>query len=345
MMEFILEQTPWDLLLDSLQAGDTLSGIRCLSCAEGMNAEELEGALLALIERGVGLDGSDLPADCGDGDVAQRLQQEKKLAKSGQLLSSLEETDPLRLYLEELADVQHPEDTEELVSKYLQGDEAATQMLVGQCLPLVVERACRQAGRGVLLLDLIQEGNLGLWQGILHYTGGDFLEHIFWWIDQYCNKAFVLQAHSRDIGQKLRQGMADFRDADQKLLSELGRNPTLEEIAEAIHMTVEEAAVYEGMLAQARLRREADKLRAPRETTPEDQQAVENTAYFQTRQRILEMLSTLPEQQAKLLTLRYGLESGLPQSPQQIATQLAMTVEEVTELEAAALAHLRQQEK
>ncbi len=344
-MEFTFEQTPWELLLNSLQPGDTLSGIRCLSCAEDMSAEELEEALLTLEERGIGLDGSDLPADCGDGDVAQRLTQEKKLAKSGQLLSGLEETDPLRLYLEELADVQHPEDTEALVSKYLQGNEAAAQTLVERCLPLVVEHACMQAGRGVLLLDLIQEGNLGLWQGILHYTGGDFYKHIFWWIDQYCNKALILQAHSRDIGQKLRQGMADFRDADQKLLAELGRNPTLEEIAEAIRMTVEEAAVYEEMLAQARLRQEVDKLRAPKETTPEDEQAVENTAYFQMRQRIASMLSNLTEQEAKLLSLRFGLEGGQPLDIEQTAKTLGVAPEKVTQLEAAALQKLRGQEE
>lgn len=344
-MEFAFEQTPWDLLLENLQPGDTLSGIRCLNSAEGMSAEELEDALLDLEERGIPLDASDLPTDCGDGDVAERLLWEKKLAQSGALISSLEETDPLRLYLEELGDVLCGSDVETLASDYLQGNDSAAEDLVENCLPLVVERACKLAGRGVLLLDLIQEGNLGLWQGVLHYTGGDFKAHISRWIDQYFHKAFILQAHSRDIGQKLRQGMSDFRDADQKLLAELGRNPTLEEIAEAIHITVEEATVFANMLSQARLRQEVDKLRTPREESPDDEQAVENTAYFQMRQRIAGMLSALTPQEGKLLTLRFGLEGSQPMDIAQTAKALGITPEEVTVMEAAALTKLRGQEE
>ncbi len=344
-MEFTFEQTPWELLEDSLQPGDILSGIRCLSSAEGMSAEELEDGLFALEERGVILDASDLPADCGDADAAQRLLWEKRLAEDGQLLPGLEDTDPLRLYLEELADVPGDGNVAQLASDYLEGNDSAAKSLVENCLPLVVERACKLAGRGVLLLDLIQEGNLGLWQGVLHYTGGDFQTHISRWIDQYFYKAFVLQAHSRDIGQKLRQGMSDFRDADQKLLAELGRNPTLEEIADAIHIAAEEAAVYAEMLAQARLRQEVDKLRAPKEESPEDEQAVENTAYFQMRQRITGMLSALTQQEAKLLTLRFGLEGGQPMDIAQTAKALGIAPEEVTVMEAAALTKLRGQEE
>lgn len=344
-MEFTFEQTPWQLLLDSLQPGDILSGIRCLSCAEGMSAEELEDGLLELEEQDIILDASDLPANCGDGDVAERLLWEKKLAEDGQLLSGLEDTDPLRLYLEELADMPCDGDIVQLASDYLEGNDSAAKDLVENCLPLVVERACKLAGRGVLLLDLIQEGNLGLWQGVLHYTSGDFQTHICRWVDQYFHKAFVLQAHSRDIGQKLRRGMSDFRDADQKLLSELGRNPTLEEIAESIHMTAEEASVYAEMLAQARLRQEVDKLRAPKEESPDDEQAVENTAYFQMRQRITGMLSVLTQQEAKLLTLRFGLEGSQPLDVPQTAKALGIAPEEVTVMEAAALTKLRTQEE
>jgi len=192
-------------------------------------------------------------------------------------------------------------------------------------------------------LELIQEGSLGLWQGVLNYTGGCFEEHARWWIEQYQAKAVLLQARANGIGQKIRQGMEDYRETDQRLLNELGRNPTLEEIAQAIHVSVEEAEIYETVLNQAQARQRVERSMEPKEATPEDEQAVEDTAYFQLRQRILEMLSTLSKQEAALLTLRFGLEGGLPQTPQQTGDRMGLTVEEVVKLEAAALAKLRQQ--
>ena len=126
--------------------------------------------------------------------------------------------------------------------------------------------------------------------------------------------------------------MADYRDADQKLLGELGRTPTVEEIAEAIHATPEETATYAELIRQAQIRQQTDQLKAPEKKTedPDDEQPVENTAYFQTRQRILEMLSTLTEQEAKLLTLRFGLEGGMPMDTQQVSQALNLSADEVT---------------
>jgi RNA polymerase sigma factor (sigma-70 family) len=223
------------------------------------------------------------------------------------------------------------------------GDESARQQLVNLSLDRVVERACQMTGHGVLLLDLIQEGSMGLWQGVLNYTGGDYVNHINWWIDQYLAKAVLIQAHCDGIGQKLRQGMEDYRDADQKLLGELGRNPTLEEISDAIHVSVEEASIYAQMLNQARAREQIEQLRQPKPQTPDDEQAVENTAYFQMRQRIAELLSTLNEQEGKILSLRFGLEGGIPQTPQQVGEAMGLTEEEILKIEKDALLKLRQQ--
>ena len=208
----------------------------------------------------------------------------------------------------------------------------------------MVELACELTGRGVLLLDLIQEGSLGLWQGILHYTGGNFAAHRDWWIRQSLAKAIFLQARSGDLGQKLRQGMEDYRDVDQRLLTELGRNPTLEEIAEAMHITNQEAAVYADMMTMARTRQQVDAIMEPQEAEPEEEdQAVENTAYFQMRQRITDLLSSLNPEDAKLLTLRFGLEGSLPMSPEDTGKQLGLTAQEVVAREANALAKLRRE--
>jgi len=343
MTEFIFEETPWDLLLKRLRRGDRVSAVRCLALLEEMPEDAVEEALLALEDLGVALDVSDLPKDSGSGEAALRLKQERQLAESGRLMEKLDENDPLRLYLEELAAIAVAGDVEVLAERYAGGEDEVAQQMVNLSLSQVISGACAMTGRGVLLLDLIQEGSLGLWQGVLNYTGGCFEEHARWWIEQYQAKAVLLQARANGIGQKIRQGMEDYRETDQRLLNELGRNPTLEEIAQAIHVSVEEAEIYETVLNQAQARQRVERSMEPKEATPEDEQAVEDTAYFQLRQRILEMLSTLSKQEAALLTLRFGLEGGLPQTPQQTGDRMGLTVEEVVKLEAAALAKLRQQ--
>ena len=343
MMEFTFERSPLEQLLDTLQPGDSVSALDCLERISDLSQEDAENALLALEEQGISLDITHLPCWGADGEAAVRLKLEQKLAKEGRLQTGLEENDPLRLYLEELAAIPAAGDENVLAEQYLAGDDTAAQNLVNLSLSRVVERACTVTGRGVLLLDLIQEGSLGLWQGVLNYTGGDYVPHICWWIDQYLAKAVLMQAHMGGALEKMRQGTADYRDADQRLLAELGRNPTLEEIAEALHIGVEEAATYGAMLNQARAKEKITQLTQPKEATPDDEQAVENTSYFQTRQRITEMLSTLTEQEAKLLTLRFGLEGGMPKTPEEVGGLMGLTPEEVVQIEGDALLKLRQQ--
>ena len=184
---------------------------------------------------------------------------------------------------------------------------------------------------------------MGLWQGILHYEGGNFEEHSDWWICQYLAKAAVLQARAIGLGQKIRQGVEDYRDVDQRLLGELGRNPTMEEIAEAMHITVQDAQVFADQLTMAKGKQQVQEEAEEPEENPEDQQAVEDTAYFRSRQRIMEMLSGLSEKEAQLLTLRFGLEGGLPLSPEQVGAKLGLTANEVVAMEAAALEKLRKE--
>ena len=108
-----------------------------------------------------------------------------------------------------------------------------------------------------------------------------------------------------------------------------------------MHVSVEEAAVYGEMLSMAKVRQQVDAAMEEKEPEPEEEQAVEDTAYFQMRQRITELLSTLSETDAKLLTLRFGLEGGLPLSPEDAGRKLGLTAQEVVAREAAALAKLR----
>ena len=343
MMEFTFEQSPWEQALEALQPGAEMNILTLLSLLEEDDEDAALEALDAMEEKGVALSVRDLPNLPTGGNMALRLRQEAQLVASGKLLTGLEENDPLRLYLEELAATPAAGDIDLLALQYLEGDEDAAQKLVTLSVSRVVELATELAGKKVLLLDLIQEGSMGLWQGILHYAGGAFEPHRDWWIRQYLHRAVFLQARSGDLGQKLRMGMEDYRDMDQKLLSELGRNPTLEEIAEAMHVTAEEAAVYADMLNMAKARRQVDDAMEPKEPEPEDDQAVEDTAYFQMRQRIMELLSVLTPEDAKLLTLRFGLEGGLPMSPEETGKKLGLTSQEVVQREAQALMKLRKQ--
>ena len=343
MMEFTFEASPWEKALEALQPGETINILTLLSYLEEEDEDTVLEALDMLEEKSVTLSIDDLPNLPTGGNMALRLREEAQLVESGRLLTGLPENDPLRLYLEELAGTPAAGDTEFLAQQYLDGDENAAQKLVTLSLSRVVELASALAGKNVLLLDLIQEGSMGLWQGILNYTGGSFDTHRDWWIRQYLHRAVFMQARSGEMGQKLRQGMEDYRDVDQKLLAELGRNPTLEEIAQAMHVEAEEAAVYSNMLTMAQTRRQVDEAMEEKEPEPEEEQAVEDTAYFQMRQRIGELLSVLPAEDAELLTLRFGLEGGMPMSPEETGRKLGLTPQEVVTKEANALAKLRRQ--
>lgn len=341
MMEFTFEQSLWEEALEALQPGDTIDALHFLTLIEAEDEIGAELAFQALDEGRIALDISGLPMDAGSGEMALRLKQEKELARQEDLRTGLEETDPLYLYLQELSGIPAFGDEQLLAESYAAGNEGVAEQLVNLSLHRCVELAREMTGKGVLLLDLIQEASLGLWQGVLYYESGDFAAHRDWWIRHYLCKAVVSHARSSGVGQKLRQGMEDYRDVDQRLLTELGRNPTLEEIAEAMHITAEDAAVYSAMVASARTRRKQQQEQEEPEESPEDEQAVEDTAYFQSRQRILELLSTLTQQEADLLTLRFGLEGGLPLSPEDTGKKLGLTPREVVEMEAAALSRLR----
>ena len=152
----------------------------------------------------------------------------------------------------------------------------------------------------------------------------------------------MLQASAAGAGQRMRQALEDYRSVDEKLLGDLGRNPTVAEIAEALHISEKETQIIASMVENARLLQHA-KQPEPEQLPQEEDQAVEDTAYFQMRQRISELLSVLPEDEAKLLTLRYGLEGGLPLNPAQVAQRLGLTEAEVNATETAALMKLRQQ--
>ena len=340
-LEFTFEPPAYMAVLDTLQPGTALSAARFLTLMEQEPEETLEEALAQLDEKDILLDIRDLPKQSFSGELAMRLRREAQLVKEGKLPQGLEENDPLRLYLEEVAAIPVCGDVAVLAEKVLAGDENAVGQLTNLMLSRVIAQSFALAGQGVLLLDLIQEGSLGLWQAITSFCGGDMESHCDRGVKRTLARAITLQARENGVGQRMRQAMEDYRSVDERLLSELGRNATLEEIAEAMHMRVEETAVVADTMEAARMLSRAKPQEPVREQSPEDAQAVEDTAYFQMRQRIAELLEGLEETDVKLLTLRFGLEGGLPLSPGETGKKLGLSPEEVVAREAAVLAKLR----
>ena len=326
--------------LSDFEGMDTVSAARLLTVTDGLGDEALEEVFLRLEEENIPIDLSDLPLSGASGEAARRLREEEQLVRSGKLLAGLEENDPLGVYLRELASIPACGDPELLALELLEGRDVAAR-LVDLSLGRVVELAQEYTGRGVLLLDLIQEGSLGLWNGILRFTGGSFEAFRDGCIRRYMAQAVIRQARASGLGQKMRQAVEDYRMVDERLLSELGRNPTLDEIAEAMHMTVGEVEAVRKFLNNARLGGKAHETREPEEETPEDTQAVEDTAYYQTRERVDSLMSGISVLEQKVVTMRYGLDGKAPQTAQEGGRRLNLTVTEVVELETAALTKMR----
>ena len=344
MSDFVFDRefSPWEMALSKLRAGDVMSAGRFIALMEQDQTIDPEMAAMDLEQKRVMLDIADLPKIPGGGSTAARIELEAKLYREGGLPESLEQNDPLRLMLQQMKTIESVSDEGELARKAADGDEKAMEKLTHLYLPVVFELAGEFIDRGVLLMDLLQEGSLGLWQGILNYESGFFREHSIWWIRQAMARCVTLQAHANGVGAHMARVMERYRKADRELLTRLGRNPGEEEIALEMGVTAEEAAAVGKMLREAESMDRVRQSQIPKEPDPEDEQAVEDTAYFQSRQRINEMLSGLKQLDAKILTMRFGLDGKAPQSPQQVGQKLGLTADEVTQREAAALSALRQ---
>lgn len=340
-LDFSFGPSPWETWLRTKQIGDAVSAAELLTLLEEEGEQAVEDALQEIEMACMVLDVSDLPRNVFSGEAGLRLRQEVQMVKKGLNPAAMEENDPLRVYLEELAATPAIGEEGLLTEEARKGSETAQMQLTNLGLSRVVQLAGDYVGFGVLLLDLIQEGSLGLWQAVLNYHDGDYAAHRDRWIRLYMAKAITLQARSRGVGQRLRTAMEDYRAVDERLLGELGRNPTTPEIAQELHLTLEETEAVRRMLENARMMQKVKPEEEAREDAEAEEQSVENTALFQMRQRISDLLSGLSAADQKLLTLRYGLEGGLPLSAEETGRKLGLTPEEVTAREGAALSKLR----
>ena len=341
-LDFSFEPSPWETYLAARQAGDPIRAVDLLAMLEDEDEEVLEDALSQLETGCFLLDLTGMPRNQMSGEAGLRLKQELEAAKTPLEPEDFEKGDPLRIFLEELQNLPVCGEEQSLAARAAAGEESACQMLTNLGLSRVVQLAAQHVGYGVLLLDLIQEGSLGLWHAIQNYREGDYGALRDRWIRFFMARAITLQAKNNGIGQKMLQALEDYRAVDQRLLGDLGRNPTIQEIALELHMTLDEAETVKKMLENAQILAKIRKVpEDSEEEKREEEMPVEDTAYFQMRQRIVEMLSTLPDFDQKLLTLRFGLEGGQPMSPEEAGRVLKLTPNEVVKREAEALSKLR----
>lgn len=345
MNEFMFDTitTPWDLAKARLKRGDVLSAGRFLTLVRTSDGVSPEDAALKLEQMGVLLDTAGLPVGSGNPETAARLKLECELLEKGGWKENLDRNDPLLLFMQELPSAPFVGDGVELAKRGRNGDEKATQRLVQGYLPFVYEMAADFAGRGVLLMDLIQEASLGLWQAVINYEDGSFDGYARWWILSALNRAVTLQAESDGVGGYLAGQIEKYQKADKTLLTRLGRNPTDQELAEELGITLEETLSLGKMLREiqnmARLKQETQ----PEKDPQEEELAVEDTAYYQTRETVSDLMSALTERETMVLNLRYGLNGKAPMTALETAEKLNMTASEVTAVENAALAKMRGQ--
>ncbi len=259
--------------------------------------------------------------------------------------------DHVRMYLKEIGKVPLLSAEEEisLAGRMAEGDELAKQKLVEANLRLVVSIAKRYVGRGMALLDLIQEGNLGLIKAVekFDYTKGfKFSTYATWWIRQAITRAIADQARTIRIPVHMVETINKLIRVSRQKLQELGREPSPEELAEAMDMTVEKVReimkiAQEPVSLETPIGEEEDSHLGdfiPDEDIPAPAEAA---AFTLLKEQLVEVLDTLTEREQKVLELRFGLGDGRARTLEEVGKDFKVTRERIRQIEAKALRKLR----
>lgn len=259
--------------------------------------------------------------------------------------------DPVRMYLKEIGKVPLLSAEEEiaLAQRMEEGDEEAKKRLAEANLRLVVSIAKRYVGRGMLFLDLIQEGNLGLIKAVEKFDyrkGYKFSTYATWWIRQAITRAIADQARTIRIPVHMVETINRLMRVSRQLLQELGRDPLPEEIAKVMEMPV--SRVREIM----KISQEPVSLETPigeeedshlGDFIPDDDIPVpaEAAAFTLLKEQLIEVLDTLTEREQKVLRLRFGLDDGRARTLEEVGKEFNVTRERIRQIEAKALRKLR----
>ena len=259
--------------------------------------------------------------------------------------------DPVRMYLREIGKIPllTYEQELDLAQKVLEGDEEAKQKLAESNLRLVVSIAKKYVGRGMLFLDLIQEGNMGLIKAVekFDYTKGfKFSTYATWWIRQAITRAIADQARTIRIPVHMVETINKLIRTSRDLLQRLGREPTPEEISKEIELPVEKVLEIQ-KIAQDPVSLETpigeeddshlgDFIQDDDSPAPQD-----SVAYTLLKEQLEEVMNTLTPREAKVLKLRFGLEDGKARTLEEVGKEFMVTRERIRQIEAKALRKLR----
>ena len=259
--------------------------------------------------------------------------------------------DPVRMYLKEIGKVPllSAEEEIELARRMEEGDEEARKKLAEANLRLVVSIAKRYVGRGMLFLDLIQEGNLGLLKAVEKFDyrkGYKFSTYATWWIRQAITRAIADQARTIRIPVHMVETINKLTRVSRQLLQELGREPLPEEIAQEMDIPVErvreilktsqEPVSLETPIGEEEDSHLGDFIQDENVPVP-----AEAAAFTLLKEQLGEVLGTLTEREQKVLTLRFGLEDGRARTLEEVGKEFMVTRERIRQIEAKALRKLR----
>ncbi len=316
---------------------------------DDVNPEQMDSVFDAFEEIGVDLtDDFDVEPDVEDLKEVENLKLDQITDTSFEGISV---DDPVRMYLREIGRIPllTYEEELDLAQKILEGDEDAKQKLAESNLRLVVSIAKKYVGRGMLFLDLIQEGNMGLMKAVekFDYTKGfKFSTYATWWIKQAITRAIADQARTIRIPVHMVETINKLIRTSRHLLQQLGREPTPEEIAAEMEIPVERVAEIQ-KIAQDPVSLETpigeeddshlgDFIQDEESPAPHDA-----ASYTMLREQLEEVMNTLTPREAKVLKLRFGLEDGKSRTLEEVGKEFNVTRERIRQIEAKALRKLR----
>ena len=294
-----------------------------------------------------------------DEDALPELEQleeieevtEDELKNADAIADSYATDDPVRMYLKEIGKIPllTPEEEIELAIRMSQGDEEAKRRMAEANLRLVVSIAKRYVGRGMLFLDLIQEGNLGLIKAVdkFDYTKGyKFSTYATWWIRQAITRAIADQARTIRIPVHMVETINKVIRVSRQLLQELGHDPSPEEIAEEMGMPVDKVReilkiAQEPVSLETPIGEEEDSHLGDFIPDEDASEPSEAASYTLLREQLDSVLSTLTPREEKVLRLRFGLEDGRTRTLEEVGKEFNVTRERIRQIEAKALRKLR----